>query len=366
MKDLEVRFGNAPNVPRLGDPRRVPSYAYPNWGLTTGAYRTESDGFYVSEWEGGSPKQMEVVVKAITESGLGNFSQMLRDANTRAVAALVRRSGVRLNYMEFGAGESTRQICQYLIEQELDPQRLFITMVEPSKSRVETAATRMEELGLRRGRDFRVIVGRDVDIYDPEVTGLEQDVTPHSQDIVVAVASIHHHAYLGTAFANAYNSLTDGGVMITTDWHNPEWEHPARVYKALVEDYDNERWATKDEDLERFLRAYPLASSRAPEMTNEGDAAAMTEIRAFWKSYGNIKAGEMAAGTFAEADDILMLEGHRPVERQIKTMNGVGFKTSPANRKLRKLLDVLELDDNPHQLRPESRLLMETVGMVVR
>jgi len=365
MPDFEVRLKHAPNVPRPGDPRKVPSYAYPSWGLHIGTYRVESDRLYASEWEGGSPRQMQVVVEAITRSGLGNFSQLLRDANAKSVARFLERMqriGIRTNYLEIGAGQSTVDLYSELDMQGFDLQRLYSTLVEPSGSRIEAAAAKLEEKGLKKDKNFRVLVCRDIDIMDPAKTG-GRPVEPGSQNIVSAVATIHHHAYLGKPFRALYDALAENGAILIADWHNPEWEHPARVRMALEKDYDDRQWTTKEEDIARFNAAYPKALEEPPPILLEGDAVAMDEIRAFWRSYGEIRAERIARGEFNEADDILMLEGHRPVERQIQTMERAGFRVSRQDEKVRDLLEALELEENPYQLRPESRSLMLTAGL---
>lgn len=345
----EVRFKDAPNVPRLGDVRRVPDYAYPHWGLPKGNYIEESDDAYRSEWESGSPRQMAVVVEAVTESGLGNFSQMLRDVNSNSVAALVGSSNKRLNYLEVGAGVSTVNTYQELQRRGYDLEKIHTIMVEPSKERVEDAASKIEGMGLKRDRDFVVIVGRDIDIPNYVESG--------SQDIVSSVASIHHHSYLSRPLGRISRALRMGGLLLIADWHNSLWDHPARVYQALKEDYE---WSSKEKDLAAFLSAYPMALMHIPEPENPVEKEANRMIRRFWQSYGRIRAREIGKGTFEERDDIFMLEGHRLVERQAEAMIDAGFAFG--TKRLHELTWDFGLNGNPHQILPGSSLIMFTIG----
>lgn len=346
---MEVKFKKAPNVPRLGDEKRVPSYAYSKWGLVEGMWKRASDECYRSEWEGGSPRQMQYVVEAITGAGLGNFSQMLRDLNAEAVAHLVDKHG-RIRYLEPGAGVSTVNVYQTLQKKNIDLERVFATLVEPSETRLAATVLALTQMGLRENKNFKAMANKDTNVLSC--------VSDNSQDVISCVAEIHHHSYLDRPLKMLYRSLKVGGVIMIVDWHNSMWEHPARVLQALREDYE---WPTKEEDLEAFKQAYPGAIEEPPEL-QAGDAEANRMIREFWKSYGRIKAEAIAKGEFSKDDDILMLEAHRPVERQMEEMERAGFlRDSPVVTE--ELIDALGLDGNPHQMLPSSRLLMFSVGV---
>ncbi|HDD72716.1 MAG TPA: hypothetical protein ENG00_01335, partial [Candidatus Aenigmarchaeota archaeon] len=116
---------------RLGSALRVPSYAYKNWGIPEGKFRRESDEEYVIEWKAGSPRQMQYVIDAITRTGLGNYSQILRDANAKLVAAAVKRFPEKVYILEPGFGVSTVNMFDALDED--DKNRVYITGLEPSR-----------------------------------------------------------------------------------------------------------------------------------------------------------------------------------------------------------------------------------------
>ena len=345
---MEVIFRNAPNVPRLGDPRRVASYAYPNWELKNGLYRRKSEIFYAFEWKEGSKIQMQTVEDAIVASGLGNFSQTLRDINARAISHIVNKSESKVNYLEVGAGVSTVDVIKRLYNDNIDLDKIFVTMIEPSDSRLEDSVSKLKKIGLKRGKNFIEHAAKDTEAL--------KFVEPGSQYIIGSVAQIHHHAYLDTPLRVLYNALDNNGIILIADWHNSMWEHPARVYQALVEDYE---WLSKGEDLKNFISAYPKALEIAPELPGL-EISSNLMIRKFWKTYGEIKAELIKQGKFKEDDDILMLEGHRPVERQIEDMHKVGYKTDTVY--VMQLVDDLDLNGNPHQMLENSRILMFTIG----
>jgi SAM-dependent methyltransferase len=329
----------------LGSALRVPGYAYPDWGIEGDENRLseESDRQYEIEWKGGSKKQMEYVVEAITESGLGNYSQMLRDANAELVSKAAQKSKKKVNYMELGAGVSTVNVYQRLQKDNVDSERLIGTLIEPSKDRLESTASELEKMGLKRGKNFRIIVGRDNDI--------PSFVEPDSQDIASYVGVAHHHAYLDAPLSQVYRSLSKNGLLVVADWHNAMWEHPNRVYEFLRDEFE---WPTKEQDLEAFVRAYPKALEKAPELS-ELDAESNRHIKRFWKAWGNVRKREKDSGVFRPEDDIFMLEAHRPVERQNEVIQSVGYKMdTPAIKELQ--------NPNPRRLFPDAGILYVIVA----
>lgn len=341
---------------RLGSALRVPSYAYPNWGILLGAYRIESDTAYTIEWQGGSPKQMDYVIEALSEAGVGNNSQILRDSCARVVAARVRNLTKhdrvkKIHYMDVGAGVSTVNAFDAIDDKYKD--NVFITLVEPSKKRVEFAAEELTKRGLARNKDFRLVVAPDQHML--------AFVEPESQDIISYVASIHHHSYLDTPIKTAAAVMKKKGTLIISDWYNPEWEHPRRVYEALRDDFDADEfnWTTKDRDLAAFASAYPKALKEAPELSPLNRASYM-QIRRFWKGWARVRKRAIETGEFDENDDILMLEAHRPVERQNEIIKSAGLVINPKYMEDQEGNNVVR--DNPNQLLDDSRLLMTTVA----
>ncbi len=342
---------------RLGSALRVPSYAYPNWGIPLGAYRIESDTTYTSEWREGSPRQMQYVIDAVLEAGFGNNSQILRDSCARVVAHRVRKRMEnaafkgKINIMDIGAGVSTINIFDAIGDNYKD--RVFFTLVEPSEKRVEDAASKLSEKGLKRNKDYRVIVAPD--------QHLPAFVEPESQDIVSYVAVLHHHSYTDTTAMIINAAMKKKGQLVISDWHNPEWEHPNRVYNALKDDFnpDEFNWGTKEHDIRAFVDAYPKALEEAPELSPL-DHGSYTQIRKFWQGWARVRKKAIEAREFDENDDILMLEAHVPVERQNEVLRNAGFMINP--KFMEDLNGQDNIKDNPEQLLDDSRLLMTTVA----
>ncbi len=330
---------------RLGSALRVPSYAHRNWNIR-GQLRQESEDAYQVEWAGGSPRQMQYVIEAVVRSGMGNYSQMLRDANARMVSRLARDKRGRINYLETGAGVSTLTVYDQLTQDGFDLERIHATLVEPSQERLESAVAKLEERGLKVGKNISMVVGKDTDV--------PKYVEPNSQHIVCSVAALHHHAYLDEPMQGLADATRPGGFISLADWHNSMWEHPSRVYSFLADHFD---WPTKREDLKAFREMYPKANEPAPEK-DETETEANRMIQRFWKGWESVRREAIAKDEFDPRDDIFMLEGHRPIGQYVSELREQGFETQT---------DYLSntMITNPWPLIPTSGLLYLTVGQKV-
>ncbi len=307
---------------RLGSALRVPSYAYSNWGIPEGEFRERSDDAYRMEWEGGSPRQMKYVIEATEAAGLQNFPQILRNANAAAVSKLVQEMMGTVNYLECGAGVSTVNVYEKLLADNIDIERVYATLIEPSQERLDKMTADLEELGLKKDKDFTTHAARDIDA---------RDFTPRgSQDIVSAVAAIHHHAYLDTPFRVLYHVTKHGGSVLLPDWHNSMWEHPHRVFEFLKR-FD---WETKHSDLDDFARAYPKALESPGRVGSSAEFEANATIRNFWGGWADVRRKAQEAGEFRPEDDILLLEGHRPALQYARELFEVGFNHVTSERLL--------------------------------
>ncbi len=200
------------------------------------------------------------------------------------------------------------------------------------EERGENAAKELDKRGLKRDKNYRVIVGKDL-----EIPGY---LEPESQNIVTAVATIHHHAYLDMPFRVIYDVLGKGGYFITADWHNSMWESPHRVYDFLKE-FD---WPGKEKDLKNFEKAY-LIGKEKPPLLNDAEEKTNEMIRAFWRGWIKVRKRAKEKGEFDPRDDIWLLEGHRPHERYIDEMIRTGFRL-----------------DGVYQIMDDSKLLMRLTG----
>ncbi|MBI4177204.1 MAG: class I SAM-dependent methyltransferase [Candidatus Aenigmarchaeota archaeon] len=296
---------------RLGSALRVPSYAYEAWGIRgdPAELRKLSEEAYTVEWENGSPRQMQYVSDAMKRAGYGDFPQMLREANAGEVARLVRARKGPVNICDVGAGLSTVTIFDGLDDN--DKNRVWITMIEPSRDRLMSAAETLQRKGFR---NYTPVVGTDMQKLAETPWGSK----PH---VVSYVAAIHHHSDLEPPIKLVYDVLADDGHLVVADWHNPMWEHPNRVY-GFLKTLD---WKTKDRDMGAFVEMFPNAIVDAPLIRDPYEARAMRMIQSFWKGWGLVRTDAIKRGEFEPRDDIFMLEGHRTLRMQRRDAVKSGF-----------------------------------------
>ncbi len=311
---------NYPQMPlRLGSALRVPSYAYRNWGVCgdEAELRGLSEAAYRDEWEGGSPKQVQYVSSAITRAGYGDFPQLLRDANAKAIAGLVKKFDGSVVIADMGAGESTVAIFDSLDPNDRD--RVHFTLVEPSLKRVTAAAKKLRARGCI---DYDIANAADLEAFS-----YPYSIKPQ---IISYVATLHHHAFYDTPLQFACAALPKDGVLTVADWHNSMWEHPNRVYRFL----QTLEWNMKERDLRTFVQQFPNAADETPFTDYPAEAEAMRQIQHFWGAWAAVRKEAVERGEFDPHDDILMLEGHRPFASQNHEMARAGFVLKEKRRLL--------------------------------
>ena len=240
-----------------------------------------------------------------------------------------------------------------MIDDGVDVGKVFSTLIEPSAERLESAVEKLRGMGLREGEHFKALHG----LTDMDVARV---VEPGSQDIIGSVAAIHHHAYLDVPVKFLGNATRPGGYISIADWHNSMWEHPNRVYRFLVDGFD---WETKDRDLAAFVSMYPGALKSAPQLSGP-DEVANEMIRSFWRDgWAQVRGQAIQSGEFNPRDDILMLEGHRPVKRYVTDLEAGGYRIDTSGT--RNLMESGVVSQNPQPLVDGSAILMQTVAQKV-
>ncbi|MBI2621351.1 MAG: methyltransferase domain-containing protein [Candidatus Levybacteria bacterium] len=324
----------------MGTPYRVPDYAYPNWGLV---YEGEekATAAYRAEWAEGNKDQLGLVTRAIVEAGYGNFPALLRESAARAIRELVTYRGESVKILDIGAGPGTSADEVYEALDSVTRSHTDMYLVDPSPDSLVDAKVRLEG----KGRFNFFLQGSDSDMLP--------NIDSNTFDVVLGVASVHHHAKI--PFEEYNRVLKPGGFLVLADWHQPLWEHPGSVFDFL-EQID---WPRKEEGLDNWLRVYPKAVNMPPPPRNPADRQAIIEITEFWKAYQRISR-EANLGPNA----IWPLEGHRPVARYVKAMKEAGFdlETPDIDRLIRNGV----ISRNPHQILPDSSLLQLSVAQKPR
>ncbi len=334
MRQLKYQINDSRMPVGLGTAAKVPWYAWANWSVDD----SYSDNIIIGEegyrleWDLVTEQGHEDIKKASENAGFGNMP--LNEVNAQIVSRTVQNNR-RNNYIldvGAGSGNTSVSIVERLYNDNVDLDRVHITLLDQAKESLGAARERLESNNLKYGKNFETVQGTDWEIPDK----IEKQM-----DIVTTVAALHHHPDILRTVDNFYNVLKKEGYLFVADWHNSMWEHPNRVYK-LLKMFD---WKTKDRDLDAFLEAYPKAFDYCPEPEDPLDRKANEQIMGFWLEYAKIKS--------TENNQFMILEGHRPHHRYLEDYNAVGFSTESPG-----LIDIMET--NPIRITPGSNLHMET------
>lgn len=279
-------------------------------------------------------EEHEAIAEASRRAGLFDADILSNRENAKAIKKIVKlfRGQVYLLDVGAGCGDTSVEIFKALNNE--DRARVFFTLLDPVEDLLTTASRRLSKLGLSPKKNYDIVRGYDLDI--PNL------IAGESQNVVTAVAAIHHHASIDEPLNNIYNVLTAKGFLVIADWHHTMWEHPNRVYKLLK----RMDWPTKEEDLKNFVKTYPMAEEEISDPVDLKDRKANEQVSRFWIEYSKM---EHRTKRFA------MLEGHRPASRYIEDMGKVGFATNTDN--IRSIIR-----ENPYQILPDSSLLCLSVG----
>jgi len=322
----------------MGSPARTPEYARSAWGVPSSIDEERVVELYSDEWEGGNQGQLALVSEAAKKAGFGDNPALLRQKTAEVVKAIMGRYpiGDEFLILDVGAGPGLSALTIWKELPTAVQSKSRFLLLDPSRASLEAAKKMMEENEIKH----RIIC--DTDLI------MSQYIADESVDILIGVASIHHHSQI--PFGLYYRVLKPGGIAVFADWHNSIWEHPFRVYRFL-QTFD---WPEKEAGLRNWLKYYPSGS--VPESIGF-DEQANKDITSFWLGYHQILR---ESGTGLGPNSIWPLEGHRPVERYIEEMKEAGFDVN--STLLERLVEQGVITSNPHQLLPDSRLLMVTVG----
>lgn len=326
----------------MGSPARTPEYARSAWGLPSSIDEKKVVELYSDEWKEGNEGQLAIVSEAAKKAGFGDNPALLRQKTAEVVKVAIGEYPIsdELLILDVGAGPGLSALTIWKeLPTAIQPKSRFL-LLDPSRASLEAAKKVMEENEIKH----RIICDTDLN--------MGQYTAEESVDILIGVASIHHHSQI--PFDLYYRMLKPGGVAVFADWHNSIWEHPYRVYRFL-QAFD---WSKKEAGLRNWLESYPSVSIPEPIGPN---GQANKDITRFWRGYlETVRESAQSLGLNA----IWPLEGHRPVERYIVEMKKAGFGVNSAMAE--KIVEREVITRNPHQLLPDSRLLMVTIGEKTR
>ena len=292
---------------------RTPAYSWPQWGITYD-FDSEfielldaSERAYRAEWDAGTPEQHKIVAEASMNAGFGDHNAKLRAAAAKYIREVVNDYSGHVSILDIGAGAGDSALEVYRALSSRDKKRAKFTLLEPAKLSLEKAVERMK---------VECASFECVNVTDNEIGKLKGDY-----DVIMGVASVHHHAQI--PWFNYKLALKNGGRLVIADWHNGVWADKGKVYEFL------KVLGCSMEGLEHFENTYKVSGMATPLTQADKD------IFTFWKGYVQLLKERGQQGKNA----IWPLEGHRPADRYLDEMDFADFK----NLKTAKVLENTEL-----------------------
>jgi SAM-dependent methyltransferase len=334
----------------LGPPVRIVKEWWPNWNIkitpenekiltrkSMDTYAYEFNRYNIEE-------RMDIISVCSSVSLKNDFPSLLNQHNARVVSDLAFKKEGKIKITDVGVGSGRTSIMLFgemlrkwkeNNQNEKDLlRRLELTILDPSKKMLEKSASVLIDKDVK----FTVIHAAAHEITD--------FIEKESQDLVMEVASTHHYADYKFPFNAIHEALKPGGFFVQNEWCHSLGQHPSRFRKVL-ELYD---WDRKEEDLRKFDDAYNPKGEVIPEPKNEMEMNANKQMIEYYKSRGPMMSKYVA----------YFLEGHCPAYIILKHLRNAGFKTD--SQSIKQLIKKKIISNNPHQILPDSSLLMSIVA----
>lgn len=340
----------------LGSPLRCPSEDWHKYGIewdTESEYQTLINAGryqYKLEYGAGNPDQHDIIGEASKRAfGGKNNNQILREATGEMAAKrLVTKGPGKYLVVDIGAGAG-------------DSAKEFIERLPRDfKGEIEMVLLDLAPEPLERAK--KLVSGYGIKCETANVTQdqVARYLKERKADVLINVGSIHHDPDI--PFQEFYDSLKDGGMFISGDWHPQTWQEPFAVYEMLKQ----MEWPKKDEGLENYYRTYifpnfnDFESFEKMSCKDPKDMKAIKDIWKFWKEYQGMLAEK---GNFGN-NSIWPHESHQDARRYIKKMGNAGFITKNGDDgELRELRQESGMIEPIHLFYKDSSIIAETSGI---
>jgi len=309
-------------VIKIGSWSRIAHQYLANWGVQVTEknrdwIKKHAARSFLEEWRASTEKSNEAIEKAIAEAKLEIGNERLNAQLGEMVASILKNmhDGKRtftIYDLGAGPGDTTIAVLDALDLYE-DTQRIApycnFRLVEPGSTRLKIAEAEIAKHSLYKSlANPPVYVCGSYDYF-------ESDIRRGAVDVFISNAVLHHFPF-PDHFHQIYEKLAEDGVMVTGDWHNTIFTHPAFMAPLLeavggdtnvVNEFKN-RFCIKDGDRER------LEAQLTPRQ-KECHRAFIDFQRALSIRLRDVK--EM----------LCMVECLETIEDRVKNMEDAGFET---------------------------------------
>lgn len=218
---------------RLGSVLRTHAYSYPNWGITITPENiswlvSESKKAFSVEWADTDGSMNHMIAEASEKAGLADTNLLMNAAIGICCAQYVcalSAEGDAPTVVDVGAGAGgTSHALVRALKGFPEMPEIELVLLEPSRKRLEVAQS------LLRTEISGTWLEKALLIHTEEgsVEKLEAFDT-ESADVIISNAAIHHESF-NFHLPHMLRILRSGMPFVSGDWHESNYEHPARAY----------------------------------------------------------------------------------------------------------------------------------------
>ncbi len=229
IRDAQAVLDWAP-VP-LGSILRTHAYSYRNWGICLTQdnaewARAESKSAFSVEWAESGASLNSLIGEAAEKAGLADTNALMNAKIGEYAAAYATPEELCVVDIGAGAGGTSAAVVRALsgLPPSRRPSRVILSMIEPSAKRLEVAEAAVMDAAEGTWMERRIEL-----LLEQGTVERLSSIPCGFADMVVSNAAIHHESF-NDHLPQILRVLRDGAPFISGDWHESNYEHPARAY----------------------------------------------------------------------------------------------------------------------------------------
>jgi hypothetical protein len=339
-----------PRPLRLGSILRLPEIAYPNWGVglteaNRGALRTLADSFYMMDAE-------ECRVGRFGKDELHWLKKDLASSTQESMGTFISRF-VQETLLSMDDGSRIFRIANVASGRGMLCSAIVTAMQEDPDSE-----------GLLERTEFHLVDSAEkLASAENNLRGLGVKTVPHAMtddaflnasgeqfDFVVALSHLHRKPFLGAYLSAVHSRLSDGGLLISGDWHSTLCHTPSYIYELL------ERIGLEHNRLNLFDELMGPLMSEKPQKRSHEEMSAMNDHLSYWHRLD----WELGRKSYDGGMKVRILGAFVSTAQLASQMEGAGFVTD--HSQIRKAFPKANL---PAQLPLQTRNSSDTAALSV-
>ncbi|HSB47785.1 MAG TPA: methyltransferase domain-containing protein [Candidatus Bilamarchaeum sp.] len=323
---------------RLGSLLRTHAYSYPNWGITIAPENidwlvSESKKAFSVEWADTDGSMNHMIAEASEKAGLADTNALMNAKIGQYASEVLIERFDGPSVLDIGAGAGDTSLAFLDTDRDSEAQTRNLVLLEPSAKRLETAEGRIRSF--IRGTSYEGSL--NLRLVHGSVDKLA-DFDDDSFDIIISNAAIHHESF-NPHLAQIRRVLFPGMPFISGDWHESNYEHPARVYWIyyLLQNPHDEETAKAVTDFVLGGRGPLLTERKALGEFRERFSLSLMDLYDAYKGHteserradvGSMKYWLELGKRFSEEGKKcpeFLLQCHERVSKRVENLTNAGF-----------------------------------------